>query len=73
MAFTLAQLTALESAIASGNLEVRYDGKLVKYQTTGEMIRARDLMTAALIKAGLLSASPDTNRGPSSLAVFGRD
>ncbi len=42
--FSLAQLDALEAAIASGTLEVRIGDKLVKYQTTGDLIKARDLV-----------------------------
>ncbi len=44
MSFTQDQLTALEAAIASGTLEVRIGDKLVRYQTTVDMIRARDLL-----------------------------
>jgi hypothetical protein len=44
MAFTQTQLDALEAAIATGTLEVRFGDKLVKYQTTADMIRARDLI-----------------------------
>ena len=44
MAFTQSQLDALEAAIATGTLEVRVGDKLVKYQTTADMIRARDLL-----------------------------
>jgi hypothetical protein len=44
MAFTQTQLDALEAAIASGTLEVRIGDKLVRYQTTNEMIKARDLL-----------------------------
>jgi hypothetical protein len=43
MAFTQAQLDALETAIASGTLEVRYGDKTVRYQSTSDMIKARDL------------------------------
>ncbi len=44
MSFTQDQLTALEAAIASGTLEVRIGDKMVRYQTTVDMIRARDLL-----------------------------
>jgi hypothetical protein len=44
MSFTQDQLTALEAAIASGTLEVRIGDKLIRYQTTVDMIRARDLL-----------------------------
>ena len=44
MSFSHTQLEALESAIATGTLEVRIDDKVVKYQTTSELIKARDLV-----------------------------
>jgi len=44
MAFTQDQLTALEAAIATGTLEVRIGDKLVRYQTTADMIKTRDLL-----------------------------
>ena len=49
MAFTQSQLDALESAIASGTLEVRMGDKLVRYQNTADLIRARDLVRDQLI------------------------
>jgi hypothetical protein len=51
MAFSQAQLDALEAAIASGTLEVRVGDKLVRYQTTADMIRARDLLRDQLTAA----------------------
>ena len=54
MSFTQDQLTALEAAIASGTLEVRVGDKMVRYQTTVDMIRARDLLRDQL-NAGLPS------------------
>lgn len=44
MAFTYSQLEALEAAIASGTLEVRIGDKMVRYQTTADLIKARDLV-----------------------------
>ena len=44
MAFTQSQLDALEAAIATGTLEVRVGDKLIRYQTTTDMIKARDLL-----------------------------
>jgi hypothetical protein len=45
MAFTTSDLTAIESAIASGELTVRYaDGKEVTYRSIGELMKARDLI-----------------------------
>ena len=65
MAYSIAQLTALESALASGHLEVQYADKKVKYQTTADMIRARDLLRDQL------SAQNPTDR--TSYASFSRD
>lgn len=73
MAFTLNQLSALESAIASGQLRVMYDGKQVEYRSVADLIQARDLVRSELIASGQLSAAPLSNRGPASLAVFSRD
>lgn len=65
MAFTQDQLDALEAAIATGTLEVRVGDKLVKYQTTADMIRARDLLRDQL------TAQNPTAR--STYASFSRD
>jgi hypothetical protein len=73
MAFTLTQLNALDSAIASGQLSVNYDGKSITYRSVGELIKARDLMRSDLIASGQMGAAPLSNRGPASLATFGRD
>ncbi len=53
MAFTQAQLDALESAIAQGALEVQYSDKRVRYRSLDEMLRLRDAMRRDL---GLISA-----------------
>lgn len=67
MAFTQEQLDALEAAIASGTLEVRVGDKVVRYQTTADMIRARDLMRDQII--GQSSGGGDRT----SFASFCRD
>lgn len=46
--FTQAHLTAIEEAIAGGYLEVRYDDKVVKYQTMGDLLKARALIASQL-------------------------
>lgn len=72
MAYSIAQLTALESALASGHLEVQYADKKVKYQTTADMMKLRNQMLAELTAAGLMS--PPTNARPTtSVAQFSRD
>src|SRR3954462_8842872 len=48
MAFTLTQLDAIETAIASGTTRVSYDGKSVEYRTLDEMIRVRGIIRRAL-------------------------
>ena len=65
MAFTQAQLDALEAAIATGTLEVRYGDKSVRYQSTADLIRARDI-----IKDQLSSSNPVSR---SSYASFTKD
>jgi hypothetical protein len=54
MAFTQAQLDALEEAIASGSLSVQYGDKKITYQSQAEMLKARDLIRRSL---GLTQAS----------------
>lgn len=46
--FTQAHLAAIEEAIAGGYLEVRYDDKVVKYQSMGDLLKARNLIAASL-------------------------
>lgn len=52
MAFTQAQLDALDEAIASGELRVQYSDKAVQYRSLDEMLKLRTLM------AGELAATP---------------
>ena len=51
MAFTHDQLVRLERAIASGALEVRYADRTVRYQSTNEMLKLRDVMLAEVKQA----------------------
>lgn len=46
--FTQAHLAAIEEAIAGGYMEVRYDDKLVKYQSIDQMLKARNLIASSL-------------------------
>ena len=46
--FTQAHLTAIEGAIAGGYLEVRYDDKVVRYQSIEQLMKARALIMASL-------------------------
>lgn len=44
MAFSQTDLDALEEAIASGALKVKYADREVTYQATGDMLKARLVM-----------------------------
>lgn len=68
--FTVDQLTALEAAIGSGELVVRYGDKTVEYRSIAELMRARDAVRTSLVDAGLLAAS--TTRGSHTYAAFAR-
>jgi hypothetical protein len=67
MAFTQAQLDALETAIASGTLEVRYGDKTVRYQSTSDMIKARDLIRDQL------NSTSATQKSRATFASFVKD
>jgi hypothetical protein len=71
--FTLAQLTALEEAIAQGSLRVSFSAagttKEVTYRSMSEMLIARNLMRSSLCLTGRnattirVSTSKGTDRG----------
>ena len=61
MAFTQAQLDALDAAIAGGELTVKYQDKQVTYRSLDEMIRTRQLIKADL---------DEQNGVPRPLAVY---
>lgn len=69
--FTVAHLEAIEKAIASGTLKVRYDGKEVQYHTMAELMNLRSMMRAELIADGLLASTP--TRGVTTVTEFSRD
>jgi hypothetical protein len=48
MAFTQAQLDALENSIATGSLSCEFDGKRVNYRSLDEMMRIRSTIQEAL-------------------------
>jgi hypothetical protein len=48
MAFTAAQLAAIEEAIASGVLEVKYSDRTVKYNSLGDLMDLRNQMIEEL-------------------------
>ena len=45
MAFVTADLTAVETAIKSGELRVQYQDRLVQYRSIAELLQARDFIT----------------------------
>ena len=44
MAFTAADLAALDEAIATGALEVEYQDRKVRYRSLNDMLRTRAIM-----------------------------
>lgn len=69
MAFTTAQLTALEEALASGQVEVTYDGKTVKYRNIDDLRKAYEFVRGQLIEAG----SVNDSRKRLSITSFSKD
>ena len=61
MAFTQANLDAVESAIASGELKVMFDGREVGYRSIADLIRARDTIKSSLQSAGTLPTATRTS------------
>lgn len=52
MAFTTAQLAVLENAIATGSLEVTYDGKTIKYASFDDLKRRYEYVREQLAAGG---------------------
>lgn len=69
--FTTAQLTALNTAIASGTLKVRYADKEVTYHSLTEMMGLRALMRGELEASGQIT--PSSARGKASLLQYSGD
>lgn len=69
MAFTTAQLTALEEAIASGELTVSYEGKTVTYRSMADLQKAYDMVKSALEAAGTITEAAPRR----SYAAYSRD
>lgn len=55
MTFTVADLNAVETAIASGELTVISEGRQVTYRSMLDLMRARDLIRLELQQAGTLT------------------
>lgn len=61
VAFTLAQLEAIETAIASGSLTVRYADKMRTYRSLDDLLRIRSTIRQAL---GLNGTGPSRQVRP---------
>lgn len=48
MAFTAEDLESLNAAIASGELSVTIDGRMVQYRSIAELLKAKNHITQAL-------------------------
>ena len=48
MAFTQTDLDAVNAAMASGELQIEVAGRMVKYRSIDELIKARDIISAEL-------------------------
>jgi hypothetical protein len=51
MALTQTDLDAIDQAIASGTLEVEFDGRRQRFQTTDALIKARDHVARVINQA----------------------
>jgi hypothetical protein len=69
MAYTLAQLQSLQDAFATGELEVSFEGKTVRYRSIDDLKKAIDTVSAELTANGLLTESAPRR----SYAVFSKD
>jgi hypothetical protein len=61
MSFTTAQLTAIETAIGTGELKVVYEGKEVQYRSMDDLLKARDRIRSELQSSGSITATPRTS------------
>lgn len=68
MAFTTADLTVIETAIASGTLSVQFSDRRVQYRSLDELIKARDM-----IKEGIANPSGSSASVRSTYASFTKD
>lgn len=61
MAFTQTQLDAIETAIASGELRIMFDGREVIYRSIDDLLKARDTIKASLQASGAIPAVTRTS------------
>ena len=57
MAWTTSDLTAIETAIASGELSVQFADRRVQYRSMEELLQARAIIKEAIAQAGGSTAS----------------
>lgn len=69
MAYTVAHLEALQAALASGELSIRHNGRMVTYRSADELIKAireieRGLAAqASANRGGIVGRTADFSRG----------
>jgi len=68
MAWTTADLTAIETAIAMGELTVEIGDKRITYRSMDDLLKARATISQALGAAGVTTGTPSR-----SYAAFNRD
>ena len=56
MAYTTTHLSAIEAAIATGELTVTVDGRSVTYRSVGDLLKAKRDIEASLATTGAISA-----------------
>ena len=61
MAFTQTQLDAIESAIASGELRIMFDGREIIYRSMDDLLKARLTIKAALQATAAIPAVTRTS------------
>lgn len=62
MAFTSQDLTAIDKAIASGELRVKFGDREVQYRSIDELLKARDVISS--------SVASDSGSSPSTRCTY---
>ena len=55
MAYTAAHLSAIEAAIATGELTVSVEGMSITYRSVGDLLRAKREIESSLVATGALA------------------
>lgn len=63
MAFSQTDLDALDAAIASGALKVRYNDREVQYQSLADLLKARALVASSIGSGGRSCVYPVHSKG----------